>query len=83
MTRLVYVTVFQVSKFFAAEAFNLDDKISFRPISDADIEHFGYEPLPVRRLPRLNKRDWICTVTQTFRVDDSKHHIAHATTGIG
>ncbi len=67
---LVYATVFQVSQFSASEAFKLNDKISFRPVSDADIEHFGYEPLPVRRSPRLNKRDWICNVTQTFRVDD-------------
>jgi hypothetical protein len=67
---LVYATVFQVSQFSAPEAFKLDGRISFRPVSNADIEHFGYEPLPVRRSPRLNKRDWICTVTQTFRMDD-------------
>ena len=63
----LYVNVLQVSQFSAAEAFNLNDKISFRPVSDKDIERFGYEPLPVRRSPRLNKRDWICTVTETFR----------------
>lgn len=66
----VYATVFQVSQFSAVEPFKLDDQISFRPVSDADIEHFGYEPLPVWRSPRLSKRDWICTVSQTFRVDD-------------
>ena len=65
-----YATVFQVSQFSAAKAFELNDNIHFRPITDADIEHFGYEPLPVRRSPRLNKRDWICTVTQTYRSDD-------------
>ena len=64
---LVYATVFQVSHFSAAEAFKLDDTTSFRPVSAEDIERFGYEPLPVRRSPRLNKRDWICTVTETFR----------------
>jgi hypothetical protein len=68
--KLTYVTIFQVSQFSAVEAFKLNDMISFRPVSDADIERFGYEPLPVRRSPRLNKRDWICTFTQSFRVDD-------------
>jgi hypothetical protein len=66
----VYVTVFQVVNFSAAEAFQLDDNIEFRPIADADIEHFGFEPLPVRQSPRLNKRDWICTVCQSYRADD-------------
>ena len=66
----VYVTVFQVANFSAAEAFQLDENIEFRPIADADIEHFGFEPLPVRQLPRLNKRDWICTVCQSYRSDD-------------
>ena len=66
----VYVTVFQVEHFSAVEAFQLDDNIEFRRITDADIEHFGFEPLPVRQSPRLNKRDWICTVCQSYRADD-------------
>ena len=65
-----YVTVFQVEHFSAVEAFQLDDNIEFRRITDADIEHFGFEPLPVRQSPRLNKRDWICTVCQSYRADD-------------
>src|SRR2546425_252939 len=67
---LIYVTVFQVSQFSAVESFKLNDRIGFRPVSDVDIERFGYEVLPARRSPRLNKRDWICTVTQSFRVND-------------
>jgi hypothetical protein len=66
----VYVTVFQVENFSATDAFQLYDNIEFRPIADSDIEHFGYEPLPVRRSPRLNKRDWICTASQTCSAED-------------
>lgn len=65
-----FVTTFQVAQFNAASAFTLNKQTSFRPVSSADIEHFGYELLPVRRPPRLNKRDWICTVTQKFPMDD-------------
>jgi hypothetical protein len=67
---LNYGTIFQVSHFTSTNAFNLDEKISFRPVSGADINHFGYEPLPIRRQPRLNKRDWICKIADSFSIDD-------------
>lgn len=75
-----FATVFQVAQFSAAEPFFLNDKIEFRPIAKAEIDQFGYEPLPIRQVPRLNKKDWICKVTQTYRADDIS--ASHSSRGI-
>lgn len=71
----VYVTVLQVSGFSADAAFELSDEIKFRPVTQDDIRHYGYEPLPVRDRPRLNTRDWMCVIRQTYKADDyTAHH---------
>lgn len=63
-------TVLQVEQFNAPEPFELTDDIVFRPITMDDIEEYGRETLPVRNSPRLNKRDWICTINQTLPRND-------------
>lgn len=73
--KFVYVTLLHVAQFSAEEPFRLDDGIEFRPVAKTDIQRFGYEPLPVRQSPRLNTRDWICTVSQTYQADDMTAHL--------
>jgi hypothetical protein len=66
----IYDAVLQVSHFSMPTAFSLNDDIHFRPVSKADIEYYGFEPLSVRGNPRLNERDWICTTSNTCRIGD-------------
>ena len=81
-------TVFRVQNFSAPEEFELDDEVTFRPITQDDIDKFGRVG-PFTYLgdqPRLDPLDWICDVRHAGAKDSweaiNRHrHLVEQTAG--